>query len=120
MQIKELSDKTGLSKETIRYYEKIGLLPKAKRSESGYRYYNNDIVEKIRMVHIAKGLGFSLTEIKDLTKLLFLNNLTKKEMAKKLETKRYEIDQKIQSLQTIKKEINNVLKGNCEYRNYLG
>lgn len=119
MLIQELSKKTGLSKDTIRYYEKIGLLPKAKRSSNGYREYNENLIIKINMINIAKELGFSLSEIKELTKLLFENSLTRKTMAKKLSAKLIEIDQKIKSLQAIKKEIKNVQAGRCYYKQYL-
>ena len=119
MLIQELSQRTGLSKDTIRYYEKIGLIPNAKRNSSGYREYSESLIEKINMISVAKELGFSLNEIKELTKLLFDKSLTRKVMANKLERKLIEIDQRIKSLNTIKKEIRNVLAGNCQYRSYL-
>jgi len=65
--IGEVVQLLGLSADTLRYYEKIGLLPKTKRSDSGIRYYNNKDLSRIRFILRAKKMSFRLDEI---TKLL--------------------------------------------------
>lgn len=62
----ELARKAGLNKETIRFYEKKGLLPEPRRSSGGYRQFSQDDLERILFIKNAKGLGFSLTEIGEL------------------------------------------------------
>ncbi len=119
MKIKEFSDRTGLSRDTIRFYEKMGLIPKPKRNKSGYREYDESMVIKTKMVSRAKELGFSLAEIKDLSKLLNNKGLTPKKMAEKLKLKLDDIDLKIQSLNGMKKEIKQALEGLCEYKDFL-
>lgn len=119
MLIQELSNLTNTSKDTIRYYEKIGVLPKSSRNSNGYRHYDEKSIMRLKMVQVGKDLGFSLNEIKELSNLLYSNRLTPKTMAKKLEQKLDHIDDKINSLKSIKKEIKNALKGNCEYRGFL-
>lgn len=119
MEIKEFSDRTGLTKDTIRYYEKFGLIARPRRNKNGYRDYDESMVIRVRMVSRAKELGFSLAEIKSLSKLLDAKGLTKKKMADQLESKLSEIDQKIKSLKEIKKEIKLALEGLCEYRDFL-
>jgi DNA-binding transcriptional MerR regulator len=61
--IKELSERTGVLRKAIRYYEQIGLLPPAERAENRYRIYTGSDVERLRFIKSARVLGFSLTEI---------------------------------------------------------
>ena len=62
--VSELSQQTGIHTETIRYYEKIGLLPPPKRSNNGYRCYTTDSVQQLLFIKTCRSLGFSLEEIK--------------------------------------------------------
>ena len=64
MRIGELARRSGLSTSRIRFYEAHGLLPKADRSENGYRDYPNSVVETLRLIHGAQDLGFTLSEIR--------------------------------------------------------
>jgi len=63
MRIGELARTSGVSPDTIRYYEKIGLLPKARRTVSGYREYPDGAGNRIRVIRNAVQLGFPLKEI---------------------------------------------------------
>jgi MerR family copper efflux transcriptional regulator len=63
MRIGQLAIATGVSADTIRYYEKIGLLPRAQRTESGYREYPNGAGNRIQVIRNAVQLGFPLDEI---------------------------------------------------------
>ena len=63
--IGELAERSGTSRDTIRYYEAEGVLPEARRSESGYRIYGNDTVDRLRFVDQAKTLGLTLDQIAD-------------------------------------------------------
>lgn len=64
MNISELSRLSGLNNATIRYYEQIKLLPKAKRKANGYREYNDNDLQQLLLIKQAQQAGFSLTEIK--------------------------------------------------------
>jgi MerR family copper efflux transcriptional regulator len=66
MRIAELAAVTGFSTPTLRYYEQLGLLEPAERSESGYRMYGEREVERVRFIGRAKRLGLSLEEIRSL------------------------------------------------------
>jgi DNA-binding transcriptional MerR regulator len=63
MRIGQLAETTGISRDTIRYYEKIGLLPPARRRESGYREYPDAAGNRIQVIRNAVQLGFPLKEI---------------------------------------------------------
>ncbi|MBC86023.1 MAG: hypothetical protein CL677_02500 [Bdellovibrionaceae bacterium] len=119
MQIKDLSLLTGVSSATIRFYEKEGVLPKPKKGANGYRIYPEAQVEQLKMISRAKELGFTLKEIKELSKMLFSKSLSRKEMAERLGKKNLEIDKKIEALKAMKKEINDALGGNCEFKGKL-
>jgi MerR family copper efflux transcriptional regulator len=64
MNIGEAAAASGVTAKTIRHYEDIGLLPKARRTMSGYRTYRDEDVHALRFVRRARELGFSLPEIK--------------------------------------------------------
>jgi DNA-binding transcriptional MerR regulator len=63
-----LAKATGLSPDTIRYYEKIGVLPRASRTESGYRGYPAASVERVLVVQRALRIGFTLAELSEVLK----------------------------------------------------
>lgn len=63
MKIGELAKKTGLTTQSIRYYENIGLLPEPRRRENGYREYDHTTADRISFVRDAQASGLSLTEI---------------------------------------------------------
>ena len=64
----ELAKATGVSADTIRHYEKIGVLPKALRSAAGYRVYPESAVERVHVVQRALRIGFTLSELAEVLK----------------------------------------------------
>ena len=71
MKIGELAQRSGVGIDTVRYYEREGLLPKAPRLASGYRVYTQQDVKRLRFVRRAKALGFTLPEIRELFALSY-------------------------------------------------
>ena len=69
MKISDAAGASGCHLETIRFYERIGLLPAPARTASGYRQYGPEDVERLRFVTRARELGFSLDEIRELLRL---------------------------------------------------
>lgn len=65
-----LSRKTGCNIETIRFYEKIGLLPKPLRTEGGHRVYGADQIKRLVFIRRSRELGFSLDDIRALLELV--------------------------------------------------
>jgi MerR family mercuric resistance operon transcriptional regulator len=70
MQRAELARRTGCNLETVRYYEKVGLLPEPPRTAGGYRNYDATHERRIRFILRARELGFSLHEIRELLHLV--------------------------------------------------
>lgn len=64
-----LSDHTGIKPVTIRYYEKVGLIPRVNRSESGYRLYTEADHSRLLFIRRSRKLGFSLDDIRELLSL---------------------------------------------------
>jgi DNA-binding transcriptional MerR regulator len=69
MQIGEVAQRTSLTVDAIRFYEKRKLLPKADRSAGRFRLYAQDAVERLRFIQQMQGLGFSLREVGELIQL---------------------------------------------------
>jgi len=78
----ELAKRTGCNAETIRYYEKIGLLPEPLRSESGYRQYDETHEQRLRFVMRGRELGFAIEDLKSLLDLVDRNAVSCGEVEK--------------------------------------
>lgn len=64
MQAQKIADLGEVSKDTLRYYEKIGLISKPMRTNNGYRRYNEQHLRELKFIKYAKSVGFSLRKIK--------------------------------------------------------
>jgi DNA-binding transcriptional MerR regulator len=69
LKIGELARATGLRPRTVRFYESVGLLPKARRNQAGYRIYSGDDVKRLQFIEKAKAVGFTLAEIRSIATL---------------------------------------------------
>jgi MerR family mercuric resistance operon transcriptional regulator len=91
--------------ETVRFYERQGLLEEPARKESGYRQYGDGVVARLRFIRRAKELGFTLKEIKELLALRVDPTMTCAEVRSKAAAKIVDVEEKIQALQRIKKAL---------------
>jgi MerR family copper efflux transcriptional regulator len=103
--IGQLARKAQVNVETIRYYERRGLIPEPPRRQSGYRQYSEDAVSRIQFIKRAKELGFSLKEISELLSLRVDPDTTCGDVKKRAEVKIAEVEEKIRALQRIKKAL---------------
>ena len=69
LSIGKLGERTGVNVETIRYYEKIGLLPEPGRTEAGYRQYGDEHLRRLHFIRRGRDLGFSIEAIRELLRL---------------------------------------------------
>ncbi len=65
MKIGEIADQAGVTVDTVRFYERVGILPPPARTESGYRDYEPGTVERIRLTRQLQAIGFTLTDAVD-------------------------------------------------------
>ncbi|WP_349409821.1 Hg(II)-responsive transcriptional regulator [Pseudalkalibacillus sp. SCS-8] len=98
----ELAKLTGVNKETLRYYEKIGILPAPPRTASGYRLYPEETVKRIKFVRKAQELGFTLQEVDRLLGVVDQDERRCKDMYTFTSVKLDEIERKINDLKKMK------------------
>lgn len=100
--IGQLAKEAQVNVETVRYYERRGLVPEPPRRESGYRQYSPDSVARIRFIKRAQELGFSLREISELLALRIDPYTTCGDIKRKAELKIADIEGKIRTLRNMK------------------
>lgn len=98
----QLAQKVNVNIETLRYYERRGLIPEPQRKDSGYRQYSPDYVVRLHFIQKAKALGFTLQEIKELLSLRVDPQTSCDEVKERAEAKLSEIEQKITALKKMK------------------
>lgn len=103
--VKDISQRSGVKIETIRYYEKIGALPTPVRASNGYRMYDEHILIHIEFIKNCRSLGFSMEEIKQLDNLRKSPKASCSKANNILIENLHKIQQKIQQLQQIEKTL---------------
>src|SRR6516164_9070089 len=98
MTIGQVAKLAAVGVETIRFYEREGLLNKPKRRQSGYRVFTREVVGRIRFIKKAKQLGFSLREIRDLLFLRVDGRGTAADLKRRVDAKISEIDDRLNDL----------------------
>ncbi len=105
----ELAKQAEVNVETLRFYERKGLLPEPPRLTSGYREYPPDTVERIRFIQRAKELGFTLREIKGLLELRVDPDTTCSQVREQAAEKIADVKQKISDLKKIERALNKLM-----------
>ena len=98
----DIAEKVGVNVETLRYYEKIKIMPKPKRMESRYRIYDELDLKRLLFIKRAKELGFTLKEIKELLNLKIEATATCGDVKHLAEHKLTDIEERIKDLKSIK------------------
>jgi len=110
--IKQTAEQTGITEDTIRYYEKIALLPRAERKDNGHRIYRQEDVNKIRMIACLKKTGMPLDEMRPFLSVSADTDPGEYlELMELLKSHRKHIVQQIASLQQIVDFIDRKLEG---------
>ena len=114
MLIGEIVTKTGFSKDTIRFYEKQGLIKREKRRDNNYKEYSDETLARLLQIKHIKSFGFTLTETAELVEMIEENKASCTNVLKRVENKMTIIDQKIKELKEIKKVMADMLKNCCQ------
>lgn len=101
----------GVGVETIRFYERKGLLDKPPRKHSGYRQYGQEAVAQLRFIKRAKELGFALREIKELQRLWRSREATCEDARKLVEAKVTQTEQRVRELQETRRALKKLSAG---------
>ena len=101
MRIAELEQRTGVSRHTLRYYEKEGLLLEVGRRGNNYRDYSDKAVQRVGMVRQLKALGFSLKEIREVLDALRSDSIDCDQGAALMAEKKAAVDRKITELKAV-------------------
>ncbi|MFO0846079.1 MAG: MerR family transcriptional regulator [Gemmataceae bacterium] len=105
LKIGEVAKRAGVGVETVRFYEREGLLDEPARRASGYREYSPDAVARLRFIRRSKDLGFSLREIKDLIALTGDAGATRAELRRRASAKIADIEERVRDLLRIQKAL---------------
>ncbi|GAB55496.1 HTH-type transcriptional regulator hmrR [Glaciecola punicea ACAM 611] len=126
MKIKQLASFTGVSAKTIRYYEDIGLLPKAKRGGNGYRYYHEQDVTSLKFIRRCKELRIPLADIKRLVVVQGSGNAPCRQVdtiifqqLEKIRVAQYELEQLERNLKTLANCCDHEQIKDCEILKHL-
>ena len=103
--IGEIARKLEISVDTLRYYEKIGLLPKVSRAESGIRQYSDKDVSRLKFIKRAQQMNFTLAEIGDLLKMRENPLHARDEVRQLTAEKLKEVEVRLSELDTLRKEL---------------
>ena len=103
--IGRLAKQLGVNLETVRYYERTGLLPKPPRLRSGYRSFPPSTVPRLRFIKRSQELGFSLAEIRQLLALRADPDRDCASVCQQARQKLTEVDQKIKELQRMQRAL---------------
>jgi MerR family transcriptional regulator, copper efflux regulator len=115
MKIGIVANQTDLSIDTIRFYERQGLVSSPRRLFSGYRDYSEEVLDRLHFIKEAKGLGFSLREIKELLSLGVKSTRECGPVTRKAEAKLTEMESEIERLQRLRRTLRKMVK-ECDGR----
>ena len=106
--IGQLAKRAGVNIETIRYYERRGLLDKPPRNQSGHRQYGETDVVRTKFIKRAQSLGFSLKEVEELLKIKMEPGTTCGDIKKRIDVKKLDVEQKINDLEKMRIALNSL------------
>jgi Cu(I)-responsive transcriptional regulator len=109
MWISEAAEQAGVNIQTLRYYERRGLLPKAPRRASGYREFPDDAVRIVRFIKRSQDLGFSLDEVEELLRLRRQSGRNRARIRAVAEEKIEQIDRKVAELERMKRALSTLV-----------
>lgn len=108
--IGRLAKQAEVNLETVRFYERRGLLPRPPRSASGYRLFPAETARRLKFIRRAQELGFSLAEITELLSLRVSHRTTSATIRARAEAKIADIEAKMRSLESMKKTLRKLTK----------
>ncbi len=109
--VSKLADRAGTSADTVRYYERIGLLPEPDRTASGYRMYDDDAVERVRFIKYSQRFGLRLEEIGELLEIREKGLCPCGHTRTLLERRLTQLDDDMAAMASLRRDIAGMLEG---------
>jgi DNA-binding transcriptional MerR regulator len=113
LRVSELAALAGVSADTVRYYEKEGLLPEPLRSPSGYRQFEEDLAERLRFIKGAQSFGLRLADIRELLEIHDKGACPCGHTRVLLERRMNEIDAEVRRLRSLKRDLAELAELEC-------
>lgn len=110
MRISELAGQAGVTTKTVRYYERIGVLPVPSRSPSGYRDYRPDALDRLGFIRAGQAVGLSLGEIRQVVALRDRGETPCDHVYRLLQRRTAELDERIVELQALRRDLQALTK----------
>jgi Hg(II)-responsive transcriptional regulator len=110
LRIGDVASRAGVNIQTLRYYERRGLVEEPERTTSGYREYPSETVRLIRFIKRAQHLGFTLSEIEELITLRDARGHKRSDVRVLAEAKMRDIDQKLAQLQAMRSALSTLVE----------
>lgn len=109
--ISQIASEVGVRTDTIRYYERVGLLPAPERSANGYRSYSESDLERLRFIRGAQRLGLKLRDIRELLAVRDKGSCPCGHTAKLVKRRLADLDSQIASLKKLRREMARLAEG---------
>jgi DNA-binding transcriptional MerR regulator len=110
LKIGDVSKRSGIGIEALRFYEKSGLLEKPSRTMSGYRVYDADVIERLAFIKQSQALGFSLDEIKQIIEDARKGKSPCAEVREIVRQRLEELDERMREMRRYRKELSETLR----------
>ena len=110
MNIGQAAEASGVSAKMIRYYEAVGLVARAHRTDGGYRIYSENDIHTLRFIRRARDLGFSVKQIEHLLSLWRNRRRASAEVRRVAQQHIVELDQKIEKLQSMRRTLQQLVQ----------
>jgi len=105
-----LADAADVGVETLRFYEREGLLPEPPRSDAGYRLYDAEAVRRVLFIRKAKELGFTLSETKDLLELRVTDAFVCDDVRNRAREKIAKVENRIRELDRVRRVLHDLVE----------
>lgn len=105
MQIGEVARQVGMATSAIRFYEEAGLLPEPERTASGYREYDQAVIDRLVFIRAGQGVGLTLNELRDVMLIRDRGEAPCRHVSDLIGTRMREVDQRIVDLQRLRQDL---------------
>jgi DNA-binding transcriptional MerR regulator len=109
MRIRELGERGGVAPDTIRYYERVGLLAPAARAPNGYREYGEEALEDLRFIHKAQALGLKLRDIQEVMEIAAGGRAPCEHVRAALDSRLREVEARLRELRSLRSTLREAL-----------